>query len=81
MIVHTTIELRPEQVDALMALARERGEIGLSGIVEEAIDSYLKECDLRTDKKKTLLSLAGSISEEEAEELKRVTRDLRATWR
>jgi hypothetical protein len=46
-------------------------------VLEEAIKSYLAGEPEREKQLQTILSLAGSISEEEAEELRKNTRKLR----
>jgi hypothetical protein len=80
-IVRTTIEMKPEHRSALLALAARRGEKGFSAVVADAIEEYLKG-DLEREKRRTvLLSLAGSLEPEEAQELRRATRSLRESWR
>lgn len=79
--MRTTIELKPEHRSALLALAARRGEKGFSKVLEEAIENYLKGEGEREKRRKTFESLAGSISEEDADELRRVTRELRESWR
>ena len=80
-IVRTTIELKSEHRSALLALAARRGEKGFSSVIEEAIESYLAGEAEREGRRQTLLSLAGSLSGEEAEELRGVARELRESWR
>ncbi|MGH9581415.1 MAG: hypothetical protein ACRD4O_00570 [Bryobacteraceae bacterium] len=79
--MRTTVELKPEHRSALLALAARRGEKGFSSALEEAIDMYLKGEADREKRCQTILSLAGSISKKDAEELRRATRELRESWR
>ena len=80
-IMRTTVELKPEHRSALIALAARRGEKGFSRVLEEAIDMYLKGEADRHSRREAIFSLAGSISQEDAEELRRTTRQLRESWR
>jgi hypothetical protein len=77
--MRTTIEISEEHHRALAALARERGLRGFSPIVEEALDSYLR--DLSAEETDFLLSLEGSISEAEAREVRSRIDAARDVWR
>ena len=79
--MRTTVEIKPEHRSALLAIAARRGQKGFSDVLAEAIESYLAGEVERERKVQTLLSLAGSLSEEEAEELRRTTQELRKSWR
>lgn len=79
--MRTTIELKPEHRSALMALASRRGEKGFSSVLGEAIEVFLQGEVEREKRRKTLLSLAGSLSKKDADELRRTTRELRESWR
>lgn len=79
--MRTTVELKPEHRSALLALAARRGEKGFSSVLEEAIDMYLKGEADREKSRRTILSLAGSISKKDAEEMRRTARQLRESWR
>jgi hypothetical protein len=79
--MRTTVELKPEHRSALLALASRRGEKGFSSVLGEAIESFLQGEVEREKRRKTLLSLAGSLSEKEGQELRRTTRELRENWR
>jgi metal-responsive CopG/Arc/MetJ family transcriptional regulator len=75
--MRTTVEIRDEQRVALAAIAARRGLRGYSHIVQEAIDAYLeKEDDLQE-----ILALQGSITDAEAEEMRRRIDEAWATWR
>jgi metal-responsive CopG/Arc/MetJ family transcriptional regulator len=79
--MRTTVEMKREHRSALLALAAERGEKGFSSVLAEAIDEYLDEEKKRSQRRRELLSLAGSISEGEARELRKSTEELRKHWR
>ena len=78
-MMRTTIDINPEQHEALSALARRRGVRGFSSIVEEALTAYLQ--DVSADEVDVLLGLEGSISDEEAVEIRSRIEDARTTWR
>lgn len=75
------MEIKPEHRSALLALAARRGEKGFSSVLAEAIEEYLDEERTRVQRRKELLSLAGSLSAEEAKSLRRTVTDLRENWR
>ena len=73
--------MKPEHRKALITLAADRGEKGFSGVLAEVIEEYLRGEQKRAERKRKLLDLGGSLSDEEAEGLRRVTEDLRNHWR
>ncbi len=77
--MRTTVEITAEQHRVLTALAQRRGTRGFSELVREALDAYLH--DLSSEEVELLLSLEGSLGDEEAEELQRRISDVRKTWR
>jgi len=79
--MRTTVEMKPQHRSALLALAARRGEKGFSSVLAEAIEEYLNEERTRLQRRKQLLSLAGSLSAEEAQILRSVTASLREDWR
>jgi hypothetical protein len=79
--MRTTVEMKPEHRAALLALAAQRGLKGFSSVLEEAIEVYLEGQAARTERRRHLLSLAGSLPADEAAELRRTTRELRESWR
>ena len=79
--MRTTVEMKPEHRSALLSLASRRGEKGFSSVLEEAIDSYLRNENEREKRRTLLLSLGGVLSPNEAERLRRVTSELRENWR
>jgi hypothetical protein len=79
--MRTTVEMKPEHRSALLALAARRGEKDFSSVLAEAIEEYLAEEKTRVQRRKKLLSLAGSLSPEEAKSLRRTAASLRENWR
>jgi hypothetical protein len=79
--MRTTIELRDDQRARLLALAAHRGEKGFSRIVEEALDRYFAEVEGRDRRRDEILALRGSLSAEDAAEIRANIRDLRRRWR
>lgn len=79
--MRTTVEMKPEHRSALLALASRRGEKGFSTVLGEAIESFLNGETEREKRRKTLLSLKGSLSKKEGDELRRIATELRESWR
>lgn len=79
--MRTTVEIKPEHRSALLALAARRGQKGFSIVLEEAIEHYLRGETERQKKKQKLLSLAGSLSESDASDLRASAQSLRERWR
>jgi metal-responsive CopG/Arc/MetJ family transcriptional regulator len=79
--MRTTVEMKPEHRSALLALAARRGEKGFSSVLAEAIEEYLDEEKTRVQRRKELLSLAGSLSADEAKALRNTATSLRENWR
>ena len=79
--VRTTVEMKPEHRAALISIAAKRGHKGFSAVLAEAIDTYLHSQDNPEKRTARLLSLAGSISPEEGERMKRYAARLRKNWR
>ena len=73
--------MKPDHRSTLLALAARRGQKGFSGILAEAIEEYLIGEKERARSRKELLSLAGSLGPREARDLRRITRELRESWR
>jgi hypothetical protein len=73
--------MKPQHRSALLALAALRGEKGFSSVLAEAIEEYLDEERTRMQRRKELLSLAGSLSAEEAKSLRSTATSLRENWR
>jgi hypothetical protein len=79
--MRTTVEMKTEHRSALLGLAARRGEKGFSSVLAEAIEEYLNGERTREQRRKELLSLAGSLSREEAADLRNATTSLRESWR
>lgn len=77
--MRTTVEITEEQHRALSAVAQRRGIRGFSVLVQEALDSYLR--DLGTDEVDQLLRLEGVLTESEAVQVRSRIDEARATWR
>jgi hypothetical protein len=73
--------MKPEHRSALLALASRRGHKGFSGVLGEAIESFLQGETEREKRRKSLVSLAGSLSKNDGKELVRSTNELRESWR
>lgn len=78
-IMRTTIEITPEQHEALSALARRRGVRGFSTLVQEALTAYLQDVD--ADEVELLLGLEGVLSEADEAEVRDRIDATRSTWR
>jgi hypothetical protein len=79
--MRTTVEMKTEHRSALLALAARRGEKGFSSVLGEAIEEYLDSEQARSQRRERLLSLGGSVSAEEGERLRSVSKALREYWR
>jgi hypothetical protein len=73
--------MKPQHRSALLALAARRGEKGFSSVLAEAIEEYLNEERTRVLRRKEVLSLAGSLSADEAKSLRSTATSLRENWR
>ncbi len=79
--MRTTIEMDPEHRARLLEIAARRGKKGFSGVVAEAIETYLVQQDELQDKQKKVLKLKGSLGDEEADDLREEIKNLRRSWR
>lgn len=77
--MRTTVEITEQQHRALSGVARRRGLRGFSQLVQEALDAYLAALD--SDEIDLLLSLEGSLDEQEERELRARIDEARAVWR
>jgi hypothetical protein len=73
--------MKPQHRSALLALAARRGEKGFSSVLAEALEEYLNEERTRVQRRKEVLSLAGSLSADEAKSLRSMATSLRENWR
>jgi hypothetical protein len=79
--MRTTVEIKPEHRSALLVLASRRRQKGFSAVLSEAIESFLHGEAEREKSRKALLSLGGSLSEKEGDELRQTAKRLRESWR
>lgn len=78
--MRTTVEIESEHRDALLALAGRRGQKGISTVLAEVIETFLLGEVERENRRKSLLSLSGSLSRGDGEKLRRATKDIRKSW-
>jgi len=79
--MRTTIEMKPEHRAKLLELAARRGKKGFSGVVAEAIETYLTQQEAIRERQRKVLKLKGSLSTEEAEKLRGEIEGIRSAWR
>ena len=79
--MRTTIEMKPEHRARILEIAASKGHKGFSAIVSEALDYYLEAEKRRKEAQRRLLKLKGSITEDEADQMRAEIRKLRASWR
>ncbi len=78
--MRTTIELKEEHRALLHAIAARRGLRGYSGLVQEAIDFYLKHHAEAQEARQALLARKGAWVAEEAERTRVAIGELRRQW-
>jgi predicted transcriptional regulator len=78
--VRTTIDLPDEQRARLLEIAARRGDKGFSGIIQEALDLYLRNQQNSLAIEQAIQS-RGTFSEDEADALEASARELRENWR
>ena len=71
--------MKAEHRSALLALAARHGKKGFSSVLAEAIEVYLDSERTRVQGRTELLSLAGSLSVEDAKNLRDASTKLRGT--
>ncbi len=76
--MRTTVEIKDEQYARLLALAAQRGEKGVSKLVQEALEKYIEDHDRRV---RDAISVLGRLDEETARELEATSQRLTKTWR
>ena len=79
--MRTTVEMKPEHRSSLLALAARRGQKGFSSVLAEAVEHYLNGERERNQRRKDLLSLAGTLSAKEADDLRQAAKAVRESWR
>jgi metal-responsive CopG/Arc/MetJ family transcriptional regulator len=85
--MRTTIELDDDVRLELLRIAAQRGERGYSAVINDVLRKALREEDEAEQREKRkriaerILSLAGTISDEEADAWKESVRESRRNWR
>jgi len=80
-VMRTTVELSDSVRARLLELAARRGARGFSALVEEAVERYLEDEEARRRQAELARSVIGSLSEDEADELRASVDVLRERWR
>lgn len=76
-----TIKIKDEYRTHLLALAARRGQKGFSGIVEEALALYFSKLEGEETNCQKALSLKGILADQEVEQIRETTFELRSSWR
>ncbi len=79
--MRTTVEIPDHQRARLLELAAQRGEVGFSRLVQEAIDLYLHANQARRAQIERGRAVLGTFDEGEAESLRASVKRLRGRWR
>lgn len=76
----TVVDLKDEHRAKLRELAAQRGEEDISGVLTDALETYLSQFQQPDEEQvKAALKLKGTLSDEEAEEMRRTVEELRAS--
>jgi len=79
--MRTTIEMKDSHRSRLLAIAAARHEKGFSAIVSDALEEYLARHAHKADARAKALALRGVLSAKETENLRKVTSEIRDSWR
>jgi hypothetical protein len=80
--MRTVVDLKDEHRVKLLELAARRGKTDLSGVLADALEASLAQFQQPDEEQiKAALKLRGTLSDEEAEEMRRTVEELRASWR
>jgi predicted transcriptional regulator len=79
--MRTTIELSEEHRARLLELAARRGQKGFSGVIEEAVELYLRQDATRNEARRRALGRRGSLGRRDAEQLRAAVEEWRGHWR
>jgi predicted transcriptional regulator len=79
--MRTTVEMKPEHRARLLSIAARRGEKGFSGVLREAIETYLQAERRKERDLKAALAVEGSFSSTEAAKMRGAVRSIRENWR
>jgi metal-responsive CopG/Arc/MetJ family transcriptional regulator len=78
--MRTTVDIPDAQRARLLDLAARRGEKGFSGLVQEALELYLRD-QQKQEATKRAAGLCGCLSTDEADELEAAAKQIRSRWR
>ena len=79
--MRTTVVIRDDLRARLLELAAERGEKGFSKLVEEALEVYFEDLDLKKEHVRRALGVIGTLDSEAGDRLEKEVRKLRRSWR
>jgi hypothetical protein len=79
--MRTTVEITKKQRARLLEIAAHRGEKGFSRLVQEALDAYLRNQLQEERKRQRALKLCGSLTDQESDQLRKITEEIRDSWR
>lgn len=75
--MRTTIELSDAVRARLLAITARRGIKGFSGLVQEAVESYLADLDSENERVRRAVLLKGAFRENDADNMRFVIHSLR----
>lgn len=75
--MRTTIEMRDEVRARLLEIAARRGLKGFSGIVHEALETYLADLESENERVRRAVLLQGAFREKDANNMRAVIHALR----
>jgi metal-responsive CopG/Arc/MetJ family transcriptional regulator len=79
--MRTTIEIKPDHLSRLLAIAAKRGEKGFSGLIGEAVEAYLGSEAERQRRRQKALQVRGALRPRDAARLRKKAATLRSSWR
>jgi hypothetical protein len=79
--MRTTVEITEIQRARLLELAARRGEKGFSKLVQAALDAYLEAESSQDDLRGQALAVRGALSDQDVDQLRDATREIRESWR
>ena len=78
--MRTSIEMSDKHRSFLLSLAAQKGLMGYSRVIEEAIKYYIEHHLKAVEKKRDILKMKGSWKKEEAKEIRSRLTELRENW-
>jgi len=78
--MRTTVEIPDEQRARLLDIAARRGKKGFSNLIQEALESYLRDQN-KDEAVQRALRLRGALTTDEADELAQSCESIRSRWR